>query len=72
MLEAQNALTEGEAAERLGLSRATLRAWRMQRKGPRFVRLGRAIRYLGADLDEFLQANVVEPSGGNQSNGASR
>ena len=54
----QNApLTEADAANRLGLKVATLRAWRCQNKGPVFVRLGRAIRYLASDLDDFLHAN---------------
>ena len=38
----------------LGLKVATLRAWRHQGRGPAFVRLGRAIRYLANDIDEFL------------------
>jgi hypothetical protein len=50
-------LTEADAAARLGLKVATLRAWRHQRKGPAFVRLGRAIRYLPHDVDAFLHAN---------------
>ena len=50
-------LTEADAAVRLGLKVATLRAWRHQGRGPAFVRLGRAIRYLMADIDDFLQAN---------------
>ena len=50
-------LVEAEAAARLGLKVATLRAWRHQGKGPAFVRLGRAIRYLTADIDDFLQAS---------------
>jgi excisionase family DNA binding protein len=50
-------LTETDAAVRLGVKVATLRAWRHQGKGPAFVRLGRAIRYLTTDIDEFLQAN---------------
>ena len=53
------ALTEHEVAARFGLSVATLRAWRWKRKGPRFVRLGRAVRYLPADLDEFIVASAV-------------
>jgi len=55
------ALTESDAAARLGLKVATLRAWRHQRRGPVFVRLGRAIRYLASDLDEFLEANRHRP-----------
>jgi predicted DNA-binding transcriptional regulator AlpA len=63
------ALTEQEVAARFGLSVATLRAWRWKRKGPRFVRLGRAVRYLPDDLDQFLALNSVGPksdmAGGN-------
>jgi predicted DNA-binding transcriptional regulator AlpA len=50
-------LTEMDAAGRLGLKVATLRAWRHQGRGPAFVRLGRSVRYLPSDLDEFLRAN---------------
>ena len=53
------ALTEQEVAARFGLSVATLRAWRWKRKGPRFVRLGRAVRYLPDDLNQFLAVNSV-------------
>jgi len=54
------AMTEHEVARRLGLSVATLRAWRVRRKGPRFVRFGRAVRYLSADIDRFIQASRVD------------
>jgi hypothetical protein len=57
-----DALTELDAAARLGLKVATLRAWRHQGKGPAFLRLGRAIRYLSSDLDEFVQANRHQPT----------
>jgi len=40
------ALTETEVAQRLGLSVATLRPWRLKRTGPPFVRVGSAARYL--------------------------
>jgi predicted DNA-binding transcriptional regulator AlpA len=53
------ALTEHEVAARLGLSVATLRAWRLKRKGPRFVRFGRAVRYLPGDLERFVEASSV-------------
>lgn len=58
------ALTERQVAEQLGLSVATLRAWRHRGKGPRFVRFGRAVRYLAPDLDDFVHANVVETKHG--------
>jgi predicted DNA-binding transcriptional regulator AlpA len=50
-------LNEKEAAARLGLTAATLRAWRHQRRGPAFVRLGRAVRYLASDIDKFVRGN---------------
>ena len=37
-----------------GLSPVTLRKWRMTGAGPRFVRLGRAVRYRKAAVDAFL------------------
>jgi excisionase family DNA binding protein len=55
-----NAFTETQAAEHLGLSVATLRAWRHRGRGPRFVRFGRAVRYLRADLDDFVRACAVD------------
>ena len=57
-------LTETDAAARLGLKVATLRAWRNQGRGPAYVRLGRAIRYLSTDLDEFLHSNRHNPGAG--------
>ena len=58
--DSARALTEREVAELLGLSVATLRAWRHRGKGPRFLRLGRSVRYLPADLDEFVRASAVD------------
>lgn len=54
-------LTESAAAAHLGLKVATLRAWRNQGRGPVYVRLGRAIRYLTVDIDEFLNSNRQRP-----------
>lgn len=55
------ALTEQGAARILGLSVATLRAWRLKSKGPRFVRFGRAVRYLELDLVRYIDACAVDP-----------
>ncbi len=54
------ALTEREVSDLLGLSVATLRAWRHRGQGPRFLRLGRAVRYLPADLEHFVRASAVD------------
>lgn len=57
-------LTEADAARYIGLSRAYLRQSRMRvpRRGidgPPYIRVGRAIRYLRADLDRWLAAHRV-------------
>jgi len=54
-------LTETAAARRLGLKVATLRAWRRQQRGPAYVRLGRAVRYLSDDVEDFLRASRHGP-----------
>ena len=65
------ALTEREVAELLGLSVATLRAWRHRGKGPRFLRLGRSVRYLPSDVDEFVRASAVDAQSDSSSDGGS-
>lgn len=48
-------LTEVQFAQRSGLSRKTLQSWRARRKGPRFEKFGRAIRYPEAELGRVAQ-----------------
>jgi excisionase family DNA binding protein len=54
-------VTTKEAAVYLGLAEVTLRQWRGQGRGPRFVRAGRAIRYREADLDAWAERNAQDP-----------
>ena len=65
------ALTEREVAELLGLSVATLRAWRHRGKGPRFLRLGRSVRYLPSDVADFVRASAVDTTSVSSSDGES-
>ena len=58
--QSARALTEREVAELLGLSVATLRAWRHRGNGPRFLRLGRSVRYLPSDVADFVRASAVD------------
>jgi len=53
------------AAKRLGLASSTLRAWRtrtprsdlsVRTQGPRFIRIGRTVRYRAHELDRWLRA----------------
>lgn len=47
-----------EAANYIGLTKATLEAWRCRGNGPKFLKLGRAVRYRKKDLDAFLTARL--------------
>lgn len=50
-------LTTGEVARMLRVSERTVRSWRRRgaRFGPRWLRIGRLIRYLRSDVCRFLQ-----------------
>jgi hypothetical protein len=59
-------ITEEAAGVYLGGSEkpyaeVTLRAWRREKKGPPFFRIGRSIRYSTRDLDAWLAKHRVEP-----------
>ncbi|NBN77300.1 helix-turn-helix domain-containing protein [Microvirga tunisiensis] len=52
-------LTEAQAAEFLHVSRRSLQAWRVRGGGPRFVKVGKLVRYRRADLLEFTAATFL-------------
>lgn len=52
-------MTVSEAAEYLGLAQSTLNKWRCFGGGPKFLKLGKAIRYRLSDLDDFLAAHQM-------------
>ena len=54
-------LTDIEVATRLGVSRFTVRSWRLKGIGPRFLKLGRAVRYRPEDVDEYVRQALIEP-----------
>ncbi len=60
----ENMLDDVQAARMLGLSPQTLRNWRTQRKGPRYIKLGRAIRYRPEDLENYIKGRIIEPEAG--------
>jgi|GEM_PF-2869379 len=55
------ALREKEAAAYLGLSVKTLQAWRFYCKGPKYLKVGRAVRYPVEYLDQFKESSTVNP-----------
>lgn len=54
-------LSERDAASFLGITQRTLQDWRLNRRGPAYIKLGRRIAYDRADLEHFISANRVEP-----------
>lgn len=52
----QNLLNEFEAAEQLGLSVKTLRRWRWAGRPPNFVKIGYAVRYEPAVIENLIAA----------------
>jgi predicted DNA-binding transcriptional regulator AlpA len=56
---ARGALDTLEAAEYIGVARATLKKWRATGDGPPFVRMGCKVVYRPADLDQYLADRVV-------------
>ena len=49
-------LNEFEAADRLGISAKTLRRWRWAGRPPAFVKIGRAVRYEPAVVEDLIAA----------------
>ncbi len=57
----QDFMTEQQVAQKISVSLATLRRWRLIQRGPRFIKVGALVRYRPEDLAEWLD---VLPSGG--------
>lgn len=47
-----------QAAAAYGLSQSTLRKWRCIGEGPRFTRIGRAVRYRQSELQAFIEGRT--------------
>jgi len=56
----QELLTPSQVAEKLKVDVQLLNQWRSARKGPRFVKLGRFIRYKSDELQEWIDAQGVD------------
>ena len=62
----QSFLNEQEVSKRLNVSVATLRRWRLEKRGPMFVKVGSLVRYRPEDLDSWVAAL---PTGGDSTAG---
>lgn len=52
-------LTTDQAAARVGLARSTLEKLRLTGDGPKFLKLGRSVRYRASELDAWLETRLV-------------
>ena len=64
-----NLLTEDEVAKQSTVSVASMRRWRLERRGPHFVKVGSLVRYRQEDLEAWLASL---PTGGSSSTFKSR
>ena len=53
-------LTRKEAAKYLRLAEGTLGNWNCEGKGPRSIKIGRAVRYRFADIEAFIAESSAE------------
>ena len=56
-------LNEHDVARITGLSGASVRRWRLLRQGPRYLKIGSAVRYKASDISAWLESR---PTGGEQ------
>lgn len=61
-------LTEGDVAGRLHVSLASVRRWRLEQRGPQFIKMGSLVRYRPEDIEAWLAAlptggSPAEPNG---------
>ena len=51
-------ITPSDAAILLCVSPATLRKWRWEGKGPKFIKIGRKVAYRDSDINAFIDSQV--------------
>ena len=51
----------GDPALSVIATTGTLAVWRHQGRGPRFIKFGNRVLYLGSDLNAWLDSHLVEP-----------
>ena len=52
-------LNETEVAKKLRVSLACLRRWRLEKRGPPFIKIGQLVRYQPEELDTWLRSLPV-------------
>ena len=62
----ESLLNEHDVARITGLSVASVRRWRLLRQGPKYLKIGAAVRYKPEDITAWLESR---PTGGEHSAG---
>jgi predicted DNA-binding transcriptional regulator AlpA len=62
-MNVQEILNERQVQEVFGFSVPYLRRARRERRGPRFLKVGKLVRYRRADIEAYLTAHTVETTG---------
>ena len=57
----ENLFSREQAAQYFGCSERMLDQYRAEKKGPKYIRMGRLVRYKKSDLDDFIKKNTVSP-----------
>lgn len=65
----QSLLNEREVSTIIGMSLPSVRRWRLLKQGPKYLKIGAAVRYRREDLIEWLASR---PSGGGCEPGGTR
>jgi predicted DNA-binding transcriptional regulator AlpA len=61
-----NLLTETQVSQEIQVSLACLRRWRLEKRGPCFIKLGSLVRYRPEDIQEWIASL---PTGGSSLTG---
>jgi predicted DNA-binding transcriptional regulator AlpA len=56
----QKLLNESEVSELLGVSVHAVRTWRLQKKPPQFLKIGRRVLYRPQDINNFIETCVQD------------
>lgn len=59
-MHSQEVLTERQVSETFGFSVPYLRRARREKRGPRFLKVGKLVRYRRSDIEQYLSAHAVE------------
>jgi predicted DNA-binding transcriptional regulator AlpA len=56
----QRLLNEHQVADSCAISVLTLRKWRVEGRGPRYVKIGTLVRYRPEDVDAWIESHETQ------------